>query len=78
MHNIRKKKLKAKNKTKLLLYTLIIFSLYAVRMHLLIHRGDQYNEVMRLDPGSLPHLGKYIRAKGPKNLWGIEQNSSRI
>ena len=44
MHNIRKKKLKTKDKTKLLLYTLIIFSLYAILMHLLIHRGDQYNE----------------------------------
>ena len=47
MHNIRKKKLKTKDKTKLLLYTLIIFSLYAIlNMHLLIHRGDQYNEVI--------------------------------
>ena len=46
MHNIRKKKLKTKDKTKLLLNTLIIFSLYAILMHLLIHRGDQYNEVI--------------------------------
>ena len=46
MHNIRKKKLKTKDKTKLLLYTLIIFSLYAILMHLLIHRGDQHIEVI--------------------------------
>ena len=35
MHNIRKKKLKTKDKTKLLLYTLITLSLYAILMHLL-------------------------------------------
>ena len=46
MHNIRKKILKAKDKTKLMLYTLIIFSLYAIFMNLLIHRFDQYNEVI--------------------------------
>ena len=44
--NIRKKKMKTEDKTKLLLYTLIIFSLNAILMHLLIHRFHQYNEVM--------------------------------
>ena len=47
MYNIRKKrKMKTKDKTKLLLYTLIIFSLNAIFMHLLIHRFHQYNEVI--------------------------------
>ena len=45
MHNIRKKNLKTKDKTKLLLHTFIIFSLHAILMHLLIHRGDQYNDL---------------------------------
>ena len=47
MHNIRKKKLETKGKTKLMLYTLIIFSLYAIFIHLLIHRFNQYNEVIQ-------------------------------
>ena len=36
MHNIRKKKLKTKDKTKLVLHALISFFLYAIFMHLWI------------------------------------------